>query len=211
MRTFNAKLIATKRRVKNMKIGIDLDGVVFDTEKEFRVYSELFDMLELKRNSKIDNKALTFQERFNRTEEEISQFLKKYHNQIVLESNYLPGAKRIIRQLKEDGHELVLITARGGFNKTMIPITEARLKQEEMDIFNRYYWAIENKAEICKKESIDIMIDDYNKNCEKIAKEKIQVIYLKDAPSYELEENKYIKVLYNWGEVYRYIREKESL
>ncbi len=26
-----------------MKIGIDLDGVVFDSEKEFRVYSELYD------------------------------------------------------------------------------------------------------------------------------------------------------------------------
>ena len=41
-----------------MKIGIDLDGVVFDSEKEFRVYSELYDMLDLKQNSKIDNKEL---------------------------------------------------------------------------------------------------------------------------------------------------------
>ena len=38
-----------------MKIGIDLDGVVFDTEKEYRVYTELYDMLVLKQNSKIDN------------------------------------------------------------------------------------------------------------------------------------------------------------
>ena len=41
-----------------MKIGIDLDGVVFDSEKEFRVYSELYDMLDLKQNSKINNKEL---------------------------------------------------------------------------------------------------------------------------------------------------------
>ena len=38
-----------------MKIGIDLDGVIFDSEKEFRVYSELYDMLDLKQNSKINN------------------------------------------------------------------------------------------------------------------------------------------------------------
>lgn len=31
-----------------MKIGIDLDGVIFDSEKEFRVYSELYDLLDLK-------------------------------------------------------------------------------------------------------------------------------------------------------------------
>lgn len=28
-----------------MKIGIDLDGVVFDSEKEYRVYSELYDII----------------------------------------------------------------------------------------------------------------------------------------------------------------------
>ena len=44
-----------------MKIGIDLDGVIFDSEKEFRVYSELYDMIDLKQNSKLDNKELKFQ------------------------------------------------------------------------------------------------------------------------------------------------------
>lgn len=190
-----------------MKIGVDLDGVVFDTEKEFRVYSELYDMLELKRNSKIDNKALRFQERFNWTEEETMEFLKKYHNQIVIEASYLPGAKRILKRLKEEGHELIIITARGGINKAMIPITEGRLKQEEMDIFDKYYWATENKEQICKKEKIDIMIDDFDKNCHKISQEKIKVIYLKDAPSNELKENAYLKICYNWGEIYRYIKE----
>ena len=29
-----------------MKIGVDLDGVIFDTEKEYRVYSELYDMID---------------------------------------------------------------------------------------------------------------------------------------------------------------------
>ncbi len=190
-----------------MKIGIDLDGVVFDTEKEFRVYSELYDMLELKQNSKVNNRELRFQDRFNWTEENVKGFLEKYHNKIALESSFMPGAKIVLKKLVEDGHKLILITARGGFNKAMIPITEARLKQEDMDIFDKYYWTIEKKEEVCIKENIDIMIDDFNKNCEKIAKAKIKVIYLKDAPSYDLEEDKYIKVLYNWGEIYRYIRE----
>ena len=62
-----------------MKIGIDLDGVVFDSEKEFRIYSELYDIIELKQNSKINNKELRFQDRFNWTENEIKDFLNKYH------------------------------------------------------------------------------------------------------------------------------------
>lgn len=39
-----------------MRIGIDLDGVVFDSEKMYRVFSELYEVQDLKRNSIIDNK-----------------------------------------------------------------------------------------------------------------------------------------------------------
>ena len=193
-----------------MKIGIDLDGVVFDSEKEFRVYSELYDMIDLKQNSKTDNRELKFQDRFQWTEKETEDFLKKYHKQIIEESNFIPGVKRILKLLKEDGHSLILITARGGLNKDMIKITEERLKENGMDIFDKCYWATENKDEVCQKENIDIMIDDFCKNCENIANSKIKTIYLKDAPSYDLEENKYIKVLYNWGEIYRYIKDIEN-
>ena len=190
-----------------MKIGIDLDGVIFDSEKEFRVYSELYDMIDLKQNSKTDNRKLKFQDRFQWSEKQTKDFLKKYHKQIIEESNFIPGVKRILKLLKEDGHSLILITARGGLNKDMIRITEKRLKENGMYIFDKYYWATENKEKVCQKENIDIMIDDFCKNCENIANTKIKTIYLKDAPSYDLEENKYIKVLYNWGEIYRYIKE----
>ncbi len=193
-----------------MRIGIDLDGVVFDTEKEYRVYSELYDLIDLKQNSKKDNREIKYQKRFNWTEEEIQGFIKKYHKQIVVESNFMPGAKRVLKLLKSEGHTLILITARGGINKNMIKITEERLKQNEMDIFDKYYWATENKDEICIKENIDIMIDDSCDKCKSIANAKIKTIYLKDAPSYDLEENEYIKVLYNWGEIYRYINEIEK-
>lgn len=193
-----------------MKIGIDLDGVVFDSEKEFRVYSELYDMLDLKQNSKINNKELKFQSRFKWTKEDIDVFLNKYHKQIIVESNFMPGVKRILKLLKEDGHTLILITARGGMNRDMIKVTEERLQQNEMNIFDKYYWATENKDEVCVKENVDIMIDDFCDKCKSIANSKIKTIYLKDAPSYDLEENEYIKVLYNWGEIYRYIKEIEN-
>lgn len=190
-----------------MKIGIDLDGVVFDSEKEYRVYSELYDMLDLKQNSKTDNRKLAFQDRFNWTQEEIDGFLKKYHKQITLESNFMPGAQKVLKMLKEDGHTLILVTARGSLNKDMIKLTENRLKQKDMDLFDKYYWAVKNKAEVCVKEKIDLMIDDSLNHIKAVADAKIKAIYLKDAPSYDLEENEYSKVLYNWGEIYRYIKE----
>lgn len=189
-----------------MKIGIDLDGVIFDTEKEFKTYAEIYDFVDLKQNKRLNNMEFRFQDRFDWSQDEEKGFFKKYHKQIIQEANYLPGVKRVLKMLKEDGHSLILITARGGLNKDMIKITQERFKQEDMDIFDKYYWATENKDEVCVKENIDVMIDDYYLKCISIANKKIKTIYLKDASSPNLEENDYIKVLYNWGEVYRYIK-----
>lgn len=193
-----------------MKIGIDLDGVVFDSEKVYRVYSELYDMLELKQNSKIDNTELRFQERFAWTEEQTEKFWKLYVRKVFKETEFMPGAKTVLKMLKEDGHKLIVITARGGTYKETIDITKDRLKEDGLYIFDKYYWAVEDKSEICIKENVDIMIDDFYKICQSIANCKIKTIYLKDAPSKEIEENEYIKILYNWGEIYRYIKELEK-
>ena len=119
----------------------------------------------------------------------------------------MPGAKEVLNLLKKNGHSLIVITARGGMNKDIIKLTEERFKQDGMDIFDKYYWATENKHEVCEKENIDIMIDDSYEKCKSISSSKIKTIYLKDAASYALEENEYLKTLYNWGEIYRYIQE----
>ena len=193
-----------------MKIGVDLDGVIFDSEKEYRVYSELYDIIELKQNNKVNNQEIKFQDRFKWNKNEIEEFLRKYHKKIILESNFMPGAKKVLELLKKDGHSLILITARGTLNKEMIKISENILKKNRMDIFEKYYWATENKDEVCEKENINIMIDDSYKKCKSVANKNIKTIYLKDAPSYNLDENKYIKVLYNWGEIYRYINELKN-
>ena len=193
-----------------MKIGIDLDGVVFDSEKEFRIYSELYEVEVLKRNSIINSKELAFQKRYKWTQEEIEDFLNRYHEKIVLESNFMPGVREVLNKLKKDGHELVVITARGGLNPKMVEVTKKRLRDTEMDIFDKYYFNTENKQDICQKENIDIMIDDSYEKCKNISACKIKAIYLKDAPSYDFE-NEYTKVLYNWGEIYRYIKEVEKI
>ena len=192
-----------------MRIGIDLDGVLFDTEKAYRVYSELYDLMDLKQNSKINNQEIKFQKRFKWTEEQLQGFINKYHEKIVTESNFMPGAIDVIRMLKNDGHKLFLITARGGINEHMIEITEDILKLANLEVFDKYYWKTENKDEICLKEKIDIMIDDSYEKCMSIAKAKIKVIYFKDAPSYDIN-NEYVTTLYNWGEVYRYIKEQNN-
>lgn len=46
-------------------IAIDLDGVIFDTERYFRVASEIEDVNKYGLNNKVDNRNLRFQDRYN--------------------------------------------------------------------------------------------------------------------------------------------------
>lgn len=190
-----------------MKIGIDLDGVIFDSERIFRVYAELYDILELHQNGIIDNREVRFQERYNWSQEIINNFMRKYHTKIIEEAAFMPGAKEVIKMLKNEGHELIIITARGNKKKEHIAITEDILKKNNMYIFDKYCWGVEKKKEVCVAEKIDLMIEDSNNNCKAISDAKIKTIYFKDAPNYDIEENEYLKTLYNWGEIYRYIKE----
>ena len=119
----------------------------------------------------------------------------------------MPGAKDVLTQLKQDGHELYIVTARGGYDKTVIEETIASLKDHGLDIFTRMHWNSKNKAKICQEEQLDLMIDDSYDNCKAIAEAGIPVIYVKDAPSKEFE-HPLAQTLYNWGEIYRYITDQ---
>ena len=136
--------------------------------------------------------------------------MKKYQTYSIEKSEFIPGAKDVIKMLKEEGHELIIITARGDKKKEHITITEDILKKNDMYIFDKYIWGVENKSEICVNEKLDLMIEDSNRNCKAISDKKIKTIYFKDAPNYEMKENEYLKTLYNWGEVYRYIKEASN-
>ena len=57
-----------------MKIGIDLDGVVIDSETTFRTYEEIFDVDKLKRNNLINREEPKFQARYNWSKEELVKF-----------------------------------------------------------------------------------------------------------------------------------------
>lgn len=189
-----------------MKIGIDIDGVILDSEREFRVQSELYDIIKLKRNSIINNKELKAQYRYNWSEEEVKDFINQEFLEVSKECNFMPGALEVINMLKKEGHELIIITARGHIIKEMKPLAEERFAEKNLK-FDKYYWGIIDKLEICKQEKIDIMIDDYHKNCKQISEAKIKTLYFREYPNYELEENEYLKEVHNWGEVYRYIHE----
>ncbi len=191
-----------------MKIGIDLDGVVIDSETTFRTYEEIFDIDILNGNNLINREEPKFQARYNWTKEQEKEFIEKYFWKISKESNLMSGFMATYELLKQQGHEFVVITARGGFIKEMKD-DAIRLLNENNITFDKYYWHIDDKLEICQKENVDIMIDDDWKIIKKLTENKIKTLYFRDTNLMKLEENEYIKEVNNWGDIYRYIRSKD--
>lgn len=192
-----------------MKIGIDLDGVVIDSETTFRTYEEIFDIDTLKGNNLINKEEPKFQARYNWTEEQEKEFVEKYFLIVSEESNLMPGFIGVYNLLKEQGHEFIVITARGGFVKEMKD-DAIRLLEENNISFDKYYWKIDDKLEICKNENVDIMIDDDWKIIKKLADNHIKTLYFRDTNLVKLEENEYIKEVNNWGEIYRIIKNEDK-
>ena len=85
-----------------------------------------------------------------------------------------------------------------------------RVLQENGIVFDKYYWNIHDKLEICKKENIDVMIDDDYKIIQQISDANIKTLYLKDGGLKKLKETEYIHEVNNWGDIYRYFVELKN-
>lgn len=188
-----------------MKIGIDVDGVILDYEKGWIASVEIFDIEKCRGNGKIYLAPYIAQHKYDWTDEEKEQCVNENFARISEESPIMAGAKYVLDQLKQMGHELIIISARGKEGDQMIDIVTEKFEREQMK-FDKYYWKENNKLKVCQEEQIDIMIDDRPDTCQKIAEHKIKTLYFRGIRGWDLPENEYLKEVSNWGEVYRYIK-----
>lgn len=188
-----------------MKIGVDIDGVILDFERVLKTYGDLYDFIELKKDGIINRNEHYLRDRYNWTEEERMNFANKYFVELTRKSPFIPGAKYIINLLKEEGNELIIISARGGMIAEMKDVALEKFKEENIS-FSKYYWKQTDKLEIAQKEQIDFMIDDSYEVCKKLSANGIKTIYFRDKDMKEIEANENLKEVSNWGEIYRYIK-----
>ena len=193
-----------------LKIGIDLDGVVFDSEQTFRTYEEIFDV-ENNQNKLIDREEPKFQGRYSWSMEEKMEF-SKYYLEISQNSPIMSGFKKVYELLKEKDIEFIVITARGltptGEFLNEIEEDAKRILNENNIKFDKYYFKQSNKLDVCLKENIDYMIDDDYKIRQTLANNNIKTIYFRDSGLKSLKENEYIKQVDNWGDIYRFLIER---
>lgn len=187
-----------------MNIGVDLDGVLFDTEDYFRTYSMLYNYDFIKR-SEVDREELYFSKRFNWTNEEVDEFFDKYMETIELEAPVMPMAKQVLQRLKDKGHKLFIITNRGSRYKVEVEVTRKRLEDLGIE-FDGVFLGVHDKAGKCKELQIDVMIDDLYNNVENVSNVGIRCLYFRDLVLKSFDENyKIVREVRNWADIYKEI------
>ena len=83
------------------KIALDLDGVVFDSENLYRVYTEIYDTDINKKNTIIDNTQRIFQKRYNWSEDEFKSFYNENAEKILTTANFMTGVEIVLNKLKD--------------------------------------------------------------------------------------------------------------
>ena len=191
-----------------MNIGIDVDGVIFDTERLIKFQAEIYDLLFLRKKGATDKSGMYPDERYKNSwlRNHLDHFKIAFLKPLCKEANLIPGAKSIITWLKEDGNTLVIISARGTREITgardLHKIALQSFKKHGLT-FDEYCWGQLSKVDACKKYNIDLMIDDSPSVCKELSENGIKTLYFRDVNMKKLKPNENLIEVNNWAEVYR--------
>lgn len=183
-----------------MNIGIDVDGVILDSETRFRAFAEIFDIENLQRG-KVNPKACTFQEIFDWDNETSDRFIDTYGYNVEKTAPLKPCAKYVIDWLKDQGHRLIVITARGKWGKEEERITYETFEKFGLT-FDKVILNAKDKSTICLQENIDYMIDDMPRNIISISKGGTKCLHFREVGEEVIEDN--VTSVSSWAEIYKF-------
>lgn len=188
-----------------MRIGLDIDNVIFDTDEE--IIKEMILEDKNKRNKGIINKDADyiFLGMFDWSKEEIDEFLYNKMEDIAKRVKPLPKAKYYIDKLLEN-NEIILISNRSSNQyKDAYTTTLNSLIDNDINYTKLVITETNDKTKECLDNKIDIMIDDRLSNCRKLANSNIKCIMFKT--KYEKRDIKDIETVTSWDELYYRLQE----
>lgn len=185
-----------------MKIGIDIDNVIsnFNDEllKEYLKHDK-----ELRNTGIINEDVFIRYGMFDWTEKEETEFYKNNIERIAIKLKPIHRATETIKKLKEDGNEIIIISGRnnGEYNNPY-KLTEEWLAKynivyDKLILTNAYNK--EEKANICKENNIDIMIEDSTQTAINIEKVGTKVLFMNTRYN---KNNENFEKVSNWKEIY---------
>ena len=143
-----------------MNIAVDIDDTLTDSFDYFQPFAAEFFGADLeslkKRNISYSNLPAEWKSR------ELD-FFRAYYDNVVENTPFKPNAASAIKKLKSAGHRIIIITGRtNDFYSDPYKTTEAELKNGAV-VYDKLLCTLD-KAEACRREKIDVIIDDLPAN-----------------------------------------------
>lgn len=189
-----------------MNIGVDIDGVILDSERAMNFYADYFAHFELNKK-RLRNDSVFVEKNFDFTKQETDLFFAKYFDFVTKTCGFVPGAREILKRLEDDGHKLFIISMRGFYHESEIEFCKPRLDELGVN-FEKVLWAARDKSDACKKFNLDFLIEDNPEHIQKILTTTTKAIQLKDK-TFDVPEvrGENVFVAHNWIEVYELIEQ----
>ncbi len=185
-----------------MKIGIDIDNVIsnFNDEllKEYLKHDK-----ELRNTGIINEDVFIRYGMFDWTEKEETEFYKNNIERIAIKLKPIHRATETIKKLKEDGNEIIIISGRDNgeynnpYNLTEEWLAKYNIVYDKLILTNAYNK--EEKANVCKENNIDIMIEDSTQTAVNIEKIGTNVLFMNTRYN---KNNENFEKVSNWKEIY---------
>ena len=184
-----------------MRIGIDIDDTITYT------YEMLLPMVAVRYGvslSKLYEELPTYK-KLNKVFPDYAHFVSESLPVCAKLTPVRDGALEVISKLKEEGHEIIFITARNPQEF----VEPYKLSYDFLKVNNVPYDKllvnIQRKDQQCLVEDIDVFIDDNNDNCRAVHKAGIDTLQFGTLFTKKLKN---IDRVESWQEVYNYIQNK---
>lgn len=192
-----------------MRIGLDIDNVILDTDS--LILKEMLKEDKNKRNKGIINKDADYimSGMFDWSKEEIEEFLIKNMEQIAKRVKPIKNSKKYIDKLLSLGNEIYLISNRSyPYYKDAIKTTKDNLEKNNINYTKLVITNTNDKSKECIDLKIDIMFDDRASNCLKLKENNINCYLVKTI--YEKRTFKNLEIVNNFKEIYLKIKEVQN-
>lgn len=187
-----------------MRIGVDIDNVLSNFN-EVLLKDYINHDKEL-RNNGIVNNNVYIRKMFDWSEKEEKKYYEENIERLANFFEPIKDCSKYIKKLKDNGNYICIISGRDNgeysdpYNMTKEWLKKYNIEYDKLILTNAYNH--QEKADICIKENIDIMIDDSINVCVKCFENHISSLLF--STEYNQNETRFTRVN-NWEEIFNYV------
>lgn len=198
-----------------MKIGIDVDDTIVMTLIPMVKYANKYSREVLGRDGIVGNFGLIqnryyLEALYGWNAKEKYGFFDMYYKNVLEECEMIQDVDKVCQKLKKEKNLIYFITARmtNIKNCNSEEITKKTLVNNNIP-YDKLIFDASNKLDVCKKEGIDLLIEDSYETCKELLDNGIKSILVTTKMNERINSNDVPRV-HNWNEVYDQVMKMNS-